>query len=108
MWTSLALVAAIAALAYLGLVPAWVQVRGYDKPLHFLLVGSLAFWFVVAFGDRRAFGVPLAVVIPGALAGLEEALQTLSPRRSADWLDFACDVAGLLFFWWLACRWRDR
>jgi len=46
----------------------------------------------------------LAVLAPGLLAIADEALQALSPRRTASVVDLVCDVAGLVFFWWLGRR----
>lgn len=93
------------ALAYAGGLPSvFSHVRHADKGLHFLLVGSLALWFVAWFGDRRwtRLRLPLAVLLPGTLASVEEVAQHLSPRRTPDWGDWLADVLGLVAFWLVA------
>jgi VanZ family protein len=113
-WVSYGAVAAVVAvgtLAHLGWLPThWLTWPYADKMMHLLLVGSLAFWFVMLWGDRRValggLSVPLAVAAPFALAAIEEGLQSYSPRRSAELADLLCDLLGLIIFWWLACRHR--
>jgi len=103
----LTFVVTVGAAAYLGMLPFHVQSihRMADKVLHFLLVGGLAFWLVGIWEDARlAVGrlrLPWAVLVPAAVAGIEEVLQRFSSRRNADLLDFAADTLGLLVFWWL-------
>jgi VanZ family protein len=76
--------------------------------MHFLLIGGIAFWIVGGWRDPRLslgrLRLPLAVAVPLLVAGAEEALQLLSPRRNADLADFAADAAGLLVFWLLGRR----
>ena len=108
---AVALVVAVATLAHLGRLPThWLAWPYADKVMHLLLVGSLAFWFVMLWGDRRVvvsrLPVPLAVAAPFALAAVEEGLQIYSPLRTPELADLACDLVGLILFWWLACRYR--
>ena len=42
--------------------------------------------------------LPLAPVVFGLVAGVEETLQVLSPYRSASVKDLAADILGILFF----------
>ncbi len=105
------LVIVVAALAYLGRLPtSWLAWPHADKVMHLLLVGSLAFWFVLRWGDRRLMvgrlPVPLAVLAPFALAAVEEGLQTYSPIRTCELADLVCDLLGLILFWLLACQYR--
>jgi VanZ family protein len=96
---ALALLATFA--AYLGRIPLWLVRWPYaDKVLHFVLFGLVAVWLHLWLGRRtvQVTGVqaPLAILIPVALATVEEMSQTLSPLRSPDWLDWLCGVAGIL------------
>jgi VanZ family protein len=101
----LILILLVGGLAYLGQLPFTVQSLhpSADKAMHFLLIGGLAFWLVGVWDDARlriaGLGLPLAILVPGLLSGLEEGLQLLSSRRSADPLDFAADMLGLVVFW---------
>lgn len=94
-------------MAYLDILPGTVLRYPFtDKVLHFLLIGSIAFWLNLWLAGRRVplggWLVPLAVLIPLVVALAEEIAQRLSPVRSPDPLDFLSDVLGLLFFWWLS------
>jgi len=105
------MVVAIATLAHLGALPGgWFAWPYADKVMHVLLVGNLAFWFVMLWGDRRwlvrGWRIPLAVAAPFALAAIEEALQAFSPHRSAELGDLISDLIGLVLFWRLGCRYR--
>ncbi|MBW2458318.1 MAG: hypothetical protein JRI68_27695, partial [Deltaproteobacteria bacterium] len=51
---AVALVVAVATVAHLGALPTgWLVWPYADKLMHLLLVGCLAFWFVMLWGDRR-------------------------------------------------------
>ncbi len=117
LWPQVGLVAAVSPAAYTGSLaeapPAWLQVPGMDKVLHFALFGLVAFGLHFATRGRvwtlrvwrgRALAVPAAVLIPLAVAVVDEGVQALSPHRSADGVDLLADLLGLLCFWWLA-RW---
>ncbi|MCA9621845.1 MAG: VanZ family protein [Myxococcales bacterium] len=100
----------IVAAAYLGLLPIAIQRLHVhaDKVLHFLIIGGVAFWLVGVWDDARltlgSLRLPLAVLVPLSIAGIEEMLQTFSPRRNADPLDFLADLLGLVAFY-LVGRW---
>jgi len=104
-----AVAALVVVLAYIGRLPlpmpTWMMA---DKVMHFTLVGGIAFWIVGGWDDPRlklgSLCLPLAILLPLAIAAAEEALQLLSPRRSADLADFAADALGLVAFWWLGLR----
>lgn len=95
--------------AYTGMLPTSLPaVPHIDKLGHAILIGPIAFFLDGALDHRplfrgRAFPrlAPVAVLI---VAGIEEYLQRLSPRRSSDWADFLADVVGVCFFTWLSMR----
>jgi VanZ family protein len=94
-------------MAYLDILPLWaLRWPLADKILHFLLIGSIAFWLNIWFRGRTVpllrWAVPLALLIPLTIALLEEGAQLYSPLRTADLTDLLSDLAGLLFFWGLS------
>ena len=101
-WPMLALVCFISELAYLRLLPSrLLAVRGIDKVFHFGLFGALAFLFDLWLRGRdlrlfRRLRLPLALVVLLAAASTEEALQSLSPARTAELLDLTADLLGML------------
>lgn len=109
LWPQIALMALVTQMAYLGIMP-WHLLRWpfADKVLHFLLFGSVVFWLTLWLGPRwvrwGALSLPLPILLPFIVALVEEGLQQLSPRRTASFEDLASDLAGMLFFWWLARR----
>lgn len=83
-------------LAYLNLIPGTWFRSPWDKVMHFLIYGGLAFSaypFVWKRWRSAAWWMPLT------LAWADELAQSWSPVRSADTLDLAADTAGIL----LAC-----
>ena len=76
-----------------------------DKAVHF---GA---FFILAFAFHRAFPLPIWVALPLLTAyGLAiEYAQSLTPYRSADWLDLVADAAGATAYYalhWLHKLWR--
>lgn len=115
LWPQVAVVLVATQMAYLGYLPWWLLAwPGMDKVLHALLFGSIAFWLNLWWDGRSIalsrprWQLPLAVVVPLGLIALEEGLQTLSPRRSADWRDLVADLVGITLFWWLSQLARRR
>jgi VanZ family protein len=106
----LAFVVLVSIGAYTGTIPVQLpDFPHFDKLGHALLIGGLAFWLDGALEHRpllreRLPGLRLAPVIVLTLAGIEEYLQRLSPRRTSDIADFAADAVGAIFFTWLAGR----
>lgn len=105
----LALVAAISAGAYLGLLPTALR----SVPHADLVVHGLAFGVLAVLVDGSLRHRPIHDVVPfprlGPLlvlagAGLEELAQGLSPRRSSCISDFVADAAGVLVLSWIAGR----
>jgi undecaprenyl-diphosphatase len=109
LWPQVSLALVITFMAYLGLIPYFLLTWPFaDKALHMLLIGSLAFWLNLWLPDLQlAYGrlrVPVAIVLPFALAAVEEGLQSYSPRRTFDLGDLVSDLVGLLLFYALS-RW---
>jgi len=105
----LALVAAISAGAYLGVLPNALPAFPHaDLAVHALAFGLLGAFLDGALGQRRIHpGVPFPRLGPSlvlAAAGIEELAQGLSPRRSSSLADFAADAAGILVLSWLVGR----
>lgn len=107
LWLQIAVALLVTQMAYLGILPYrlldWPLA---DKVLHFLLIGSIAFWLNLWLDGRTLSGgyanIPLAIVIPFSLALAEEGLQSFSPLRTASLIDLSSDLLGLLLFWWLS------
>lgn len=105
----LTLVVLISIGAYAGVLPTVLPaVPHLDKLGHAILIGGLAFFLDGVLDHRRLFAdhafprlAPVAILV---VAGIEEYLQRLSPRRSSDLADFAADVVGVCFFTWLSLR----
>jgi len=107
LWPQIALALLVTQMAYLDILPLHLLAIPYiDKFLHFLLIGSIAFWLNIWFRGRTVslfrWAVPLALLIPLTIALLEEGAQLYSPLRTAALTDLLSDLAGLLFFWWLS------
>jgi len=107
LWPQIAIAVIVSHMAYLSILPTQVlQWPLVDKTLHFLLIGSIAFWLNLWLRGRTikvgSWAIPLALLIPFSLALLEEGVQFFSPVRSADLFDLLSDLAGLMFFWWLS------
>lgn len=107
LWPQIALATLVTQMAYLGILPFYLLQWPYaDKVFHFLLFGAISFWLNLWFRGRKMrllkWSIPLAILLPLAIASLEEVAQSFSPLRTADITDFASDLAGMLFFWWLS------
>ncbi len=107
LWPQIALALLVTQMAYLGILPLHLLAIPYiDRFLHFLLIGSIAFWLNIWFRGRSMslfrWAVPLAVLVPLTIALLEETAQLYSPLRTADLTDLLSDLGGLFFFWWLS------
>jgi polysaccharide biosynthesis protein VpsQ len=110
-WPMLALVVLITVLAYLRRLPGGLRrsaaplagllaIRGFDKVAHLILFGLLTFFFDLWLRGRdlrlSRLRLPLAPCVLFAAAATEEALQSLSPARTAELLDLTCDLLGML------------
>ena len=107
LWLQVAIALTVTQMAYLGILPSHL-LRGpfTDKVLHFLLIGSIAFWLNLWLNGRGVYVgtwlIPLALLVPFSLAMLEEGIQIFSPLRTADLVDLSSDLIGLIFFWRLS------
>lgn len=86
---------------------SWLRgVRHGDKYMHFLIYGSLAFLLHLSLRGRGwrvwRLVVPVAAVAVLAFGLGEEISQLFSPRRQFDWIDLACNLAGVTCFTLLA------
>lgn len=114
LWPQVALVILATLMAYLGYLPKELLRWPYaDKILHFILFGTMTFWLNFwlrpastrqGSAVRRASAAPLAILIPFALAALEEGFQSFSSLRTADWADLVSDLAGMVVFLGLSRR----
>ena len=107
LWPQIALALIVTHMAYLDILPhRFLAIPYVDKLLHFLLIGSIAFWLNIWFRGRSipiwGWYIPLALLLPLSIAFVEEVAQIFSPVRSADLADLISDIAGLFFFWWLS------
>ena len=84
-------VAAVLALA-LATPGRYLPTTGWDKANHALAFGVLAVLGGIAYPGRLA-RLLVALLAYGALI---EVLQSLTPDRSAEWLDLLADAVGLL------------
>jgi VanZ family protein len=105
-WLVAAVVLGATLAAHLGLLSGWLPaVPGLDKALHFLLAGGVAGTATAACRPAHAGRI---LVVLALLAGADEALQALSPARTADLVDLGADLAGIALFSWLASRLARR
>jgi len=85
---------------------------GRDKTGHFLLMGGLALFAVLAFAGRGLAGrrVSAAAVLAAvsAVVLLEESVQWWLPRRNFSLEDLASSLAGVAVFGGIAALWRRR
>lgn len=77
---------------------------GLDKAGHFLLIGGFAFFVNLALGLRQWRGFLLGSLLVAVACLAEEISQLWFPARTFDLLDLVADLAGILFFGWLARR----
>lgn len=108
-WTQAAIVFLVTQMAYLDLLPKQLLAWPFsDKVMHALLFGAVAFWLNLWLNNRqltyRRRALPLAIVLPFALAMLEEGMQAFSPLRTFDLTDLLSDFLGMYGFWWLSGR----
>lgn len=111
---------AVAGMLWLTLAPdplpdeTPVLFPGADKIAHFLMFGVIAALLALDFyrlkGSRRAWLT--GAFVSGLLGGVIEIVQdAMGAGRSADWADWAADVAGAivgaLIMKYMAGRWPD-
>ncbi len=85
---------------------------GNDILGHFLLMGTLSFMVNYSLAGRQcrigSWRPQLGTVSVGALVTAEEFSQIFLPNRSFSFGDLAADMAGIVFFGWLAARMSAR
>ena len=89
--------------AYREGLPAYLnRVWQFDKVMHFVIAGLMAFFLDGALGRRALVvggrAIPFAAIALLVPLGTEECLQGLSVLRTPSIWDFAADVAGVLVF----------
>ena len=106
-WFYLGILLTISISAYLRVIPTEIsQFPHYDTVLHFLLLGIAAYLSHLALNKRQIdffnIPLPLAPLIVFLFCILDEIIQKFVPYRSADWLDLAADLCGIIAFTFLA------
>jgi VanZ family protein len=85
---------------------------GRDKTGHFLLMGGLAFFAVLAFAGRslrgRRLSTPSVLAVVVTIVVVEECLQWWLPRRTFSLVDLASSLAGVAVFGGAAIAWRTH
>lgn len=112
LWPQATFILFVLALAYDGTFAtgrvAQLLSHGGDKAGHMILFGLLALGTHFATCGRsltvRPIEIPLAILLPMSFATVEEALQSLSPHRTADPVDLLCDLVGMVLFWRVGVR----
>jgi hypothetical protein len=106
-WFYLGILLTISMSAYLRVIPTEIsQFPYYDTVLHFLLLGITAYLSHLALNKRQIhflnISLPLAPLIVFFFCIIDEIIQKFVPYRSADWLDLAADLCGIIVFTFLA------
>ncbi|NJL65173.1 MAG: VanZ family protein, partial [Methylacidiphilales bacterium] len=74
--------------------------------LHFLLLGIAAYLSHLALNKRQFYilktALPLAPLVVFFFCIIDEIIQKFTPHRSADIMDLAADICGIILFTWLA------
>jgi len=109
LWPQIGLVIVMTQMAYLDILPKTLLRWPYsDKVIHALFFGAVVFWLTMWWPDRWVqvgrWALPLAIVVPIALALAEEIYQVYSPLRTGDLADLSADLLGMAVFWWLGRR----
>ncbi|MBD2293339.1 VanZ family protein [Anabaena sphaerica FACHB-251] len=106
-WVYLGILLSIFISAYLRIMPTELAIFAhYDTIMHFLLLGIAAYLSHQALKKRKLqifnIPLPLAPSIVFVFCIFDEIIQSFVPYRSADIMDFAADVLGIIVFTWLA------
>jgi polysaccharide biosynthesis protein VpsQ len=92
-------------LAYQKKIPGFLAIiPHYDYIGHFVLFGMLFYLLHRAIKRFSIKTIPLALILIGAFAIVEESLQIFSPNRTFDLLDLFLSLAGICFFYWIDKR----
>jgi polysaccharide biosynthesis protein VpsQ len=106
-WFYLGILLSISMSAYLRVIPTEIsQFPHYDTGLHFILLGIAAYLSHLALNKRQIrflkISLPLAPLIVFLFCIIDEIIQIFVPYRSADWVDLAADLCGIIIFTFLA------
>jgi polysaccharide biosynthesis protein VpsQ len=106
-WFYLGILLTISISAYLRVIPTEIsQFSHYDTVLHFILLGIAAYLSHLALNKRQIvflkIPLPLAPLIVFFFCIIDEIIQKFVPYRSADWVDLAADLCGIIIFTFLA------
>ncbi len=109
LWVQLGIAFLATHIAYMGMLPLEILRWPFaDKILHALLIGGVAFWLNLLLRGRAIelgrLALPIAIVLPFAVALVEEFFQAASPVRTFDLIDVLFDLIGLIVAWWLSHR----
>jgi polysaccharide biosynthesis protein VpsQ len=107
------MVVMIATSAYLGWIPTAIGfLPHFDLVGHFGLIGMTAFFLDGALAYRKVHpAVPWLRQAPlyvFTVAGIEEAAQALSPRRSSCFSDLFADLLGIVVLTAVSKYWFER
>lgn len=95
-------------MTYMNQLPSFMSDFPWvDKFFHFTLYGLIAFWLELWFPQAqmhiRGYSISLVLVLMLGFASGEELSQTMfSHLRTPDWLDLMSNIAGIVFFTYLA------
>ncbi len=106
-WFYLGILFAISMSAYFQIIPTEIaRFPHYDTILHFLLLGIAAYLSHLALNKQQLpifkISLPLAPFIVFLFCILDEIIQKFTPHRSADIIDLAADLGGIILFTWIA------
>lgn len=93
-WPYLAFIVTVGTLAWLGALP--IDIGSLDKVGHLVMVGLLAALLDLWLRHKSLGPVPWAIVVIGGVSVIDECAQSLSPYRTFDLLDLACNVVGVV------------
>ena len=89
------MVAAVVMLSLVRLPETNIQVQGGDKLLHLCTYWVLSYWFFHVY-PNKTWHIIIGFVLLGTVL---EFLQSLTPYRYLEWLDWVMNVTGVLLGW---------
>jgi VanZ family protein len=106
-WVYLGILLSISLSAYLRIIPTEIaRFPHYDTILHFLLLGIAGYLSHQALNKRKLkifnISLPFAPFIVIFFCIIDEIIQYFVPYRSADIVDLAADICGVILFTWLS------
>ncbi len=89
------MVAAVVMLSLLRLPDTAIQVQGSDKLLHLLTYMALCYWFFHVYPNKTRH-IMIGFMLLGTVL---ELLQSLTPHRYVEWLDWVMNLTGVVLSW---------